>query len=183
MTGDYKIILPLMISCVIATLVLKWISKDSIYTMKLKRRGIDILKINKVDLLERIKVSEAMFKKKIVTVTESTTLKNAEILLKSTSHKGFPVVDDNGLLKGMVTQQDINNELNKGRGDLIVGDVMSSEIVFCFPDETLKDALVKLGTNNIGRIPVVESNNPLKLIGLVTRKCVVEAYNKELQKK
>jgi len=181
MTGDYKIILPLMISCVIAALVLKWISKDSIYTMKLRRRGIDILKLSNEDLLEKIKVSEAMFKK-IVTVTESTTLKNAEMLLKSTSHKGFPVVDDNGLLKGMVTQQDIHNELNKGRGDLIVGDVMSSEIVFCFPDETLKDALVKLGTNNIGRIPVVESKNPLKLIGLITRKCVVEAYNKELKK-
>ena len=181
MTGDYKIILPLMVACVISTLVLKWISKDSIYTLKLRRRGIDILKLKNEDLLEKIKVSEAMFKK-IVTVEESTTLKNAELLLTSTSHKGFPVVDDNGLLKGMVTQQDIHNELNKGRGYLIVGDVMSSEIVFCFPDETLKDALIKLGTNNIGRIPVVESNNPLKLIGLITRKCVVEAYNKELKK-
>ena len=181
MTGDYKIILPLMISCVIATLILKWISHDSIYTMKLRRRGIDILKLNKEDLLEKIMVSEAMFKK-IVTVSDSTTLKNAEMLLKSTSHKGFPVIDSHGLLRGMITQQDINNELNKGRGDLLVGEIMSSDIVFCFPDETLKDALVKLGTNNIGRIPVVESSDPLKLIGLITRKCVVEAYNKELKK-
>ena len=44
MTGDYKIMLPLMIACVISTLVVKWISSDSIYTMKLSRRGIDILK-------------------------------------------------------------------------------------------------------------------------------------------
>src|SRR5664280_749470 len=49
MTGDYKIILPLMIACVISTLVIKWISKDSIYTMKLRRRGIDILKLKNED--------------------------------------------------------------------------------------------------------------------------------------
>ena len=81
MTGDYKIILPLMVACVISTLVLKWISKESIYTMKLSRRGIDILKIKNEDLLEKIRVSEVMFRK-VITVNESATVSEAGLLSK-----------------------------------------------------------------------------------------------------
>ncbi len=182
MTGDYKIILPLMIACVIATLVVKWFSKDSIYTMKLSRRGIDVLKIKNEDLLEKIKVSEAMFKE-VITVNESKSVSDAMTLLKSTTHKGFPVVDSNGLLKGMITQKDLYNALNEGNGDIPISTIMTIDLVICYPEETLKDALEKLGEWNIGRIPVVERNDREHLIGLITRKCVIEAYNKELHKK
>jgi chloride channel protein, CIC family len=131
MAGDYKIILPLMVACVISTLVLKWISSDSIYTMKLTRRGIDILKIKNEDILEKIKVSEAMFRK-LITVRESSTVSDVESLLKSTSHRGFPVLDSNGRLKGMITHQDIYNALKDGRGDITVAEIMSNTLVTCY---------------------------------------------------
>jgi chloride channel protein, CIC family len=182
MTGDYKIILPLMIACVISTLVLKRISRDSIYTLKLRRRGIDILKLEENDLMEKIKVSEAMFKK-VITVTESTSVRNAGLMLKSTSHRGFPVLDSNGRLKGMVTHEDINKALNSGRGDIDVADIMTINLIFCYPDDTLKDALEKLGERNIGRIPIVEHEDPGHLVGLITRKGIIAAYNMELNKK
>jgi CIC family chloride channel protein len=179
MTGDYKIILPLMVACVISTLVLKWISKDSIYTLKLRRRGIDILKLKNEDLLEKIKVSEAMFRK-VITINESATVSDAESLLKSSSHRGFPVLDSNGRLKGMITHQDIYDALKNGRGDIAVAEIMSYNLVVCFPGETLKNALEKLGEHDIGRIPVIENNDTGKLIGLITRKNIVSAYNKFL---
>jgi len=182
MTGDYKIILPLMIACVISTLVLKRISRDSIYTLKLRRRGIDILKLKEKDLMEKIKVSEAMFKK-VITVNESTSVRNAGLMLKSTSHRGFPVLDSNGRLKGMVTHQDINNALNSGRADIDVAEIMTKDLVLCFPEETLKDALEKLGERNIGRIPVVRLEDPGHLVGLITRKGIIAAYNQEFHKK
>jgi chloride channel protein, CIC family len=182
MTGDYKIILPLMITCVISTLVLKRISKDSIYTLKLRRRGIDILKLKENDLMEKIKVSDAMFKK-VITVNESTLVRNAGLMLKSTSHRGFPVVDSNGRLKGMVTHQDINKALNSGRGDISVAEIMTRDLVTCFPEETLKEALEKLGERDIGRIPVVEHNDPGHMIGLITRKGIIDAYNQKLHRK
>ena len=182
MTGDYKIILPLMIACVISTLVLKRISRDSIYTLKLRRRGIDILKLKEDDLMEKIKVSEAMFKK-VITVTESTSVRNAGLMLKSTSHRGFPVLDSNGRLKGMVTHEDINKALNSGRGDVDVAEIMTTNLIFCYPDDTLKDALEKLGERNIGRIPVVEHEDPGQLVGLITRKNIIATYNQALHKK
>ena len=180
MTGDYKIMLPLMIACVISTLVVKWISSDSIYTMKLARRGIDILKLKNEDLLEKIKVSEAMFRK-VITVNESKTVSDAESLLKSTSHRGFPVLDSNGRLKGMITHQDIYNALKDGRGGITFAEIMSDNLVTCYPEETLKNALEKLGAHDIGRIPVIENNDTGKLIGLITRKNIISTYNKALK--
>jgi len=181
MTGDYKIILPLMIACVISTLVIKRISRESIYTLKLRRRGIDILKLKKEDLMEKIRVSEAMYKN-VITITESTLVRNAGLMLKHTAHRGFPVVDDNGRLRGVVTHQDINIALNSGRGDISVAEIMTSNLVLCYPEESLKDALEKLGSRNIGRIPVVEHEDPGNLVGLITRKGIIAAYNSKLHK-
>jgi CIC family chloride channel protein len=180
MTGDYKIILPLMIACVISTLVLKRFSKDSIYTLKLKRRGIDILKLKKDDLMEKVKVSEAMFRK-VITIGRSGSVSEAALMLKSTSHRGFPVLDDSGHLAGMITYQDINKALNSGKGDAKISEIMTIDLVYCFPDDTLKEALEKMGERNIGRIPVVENNNHSHLLGLITRKGIIEAYNSALK--
>jgi CIC family chloride channel protein len=148
--------------------------------LKLRRRGIDILKLKNEVLLEKINVSEAMFRK-IITINESATVSDAESLLKSSSHRGFPVLDSNGRLKGMITHQDIYDALEKGRRDITVAEIMSNNLVTCYPEETLKNALEKLGEHDIGRIPVIENNDTGKLIGLITRKNIVSTYNKALK--
>jgi len=181
MTGDYKIILPLMIACVISTLVIKRISRDSIYTLKLRRRGIDIMKIKKSDLMDMILVSEAM-KTKVITIDETTAVRNAGLVVKRTAHRGFPVLNSEGHLTGMITQEDINKALNSDRGDIPVYEIMTRDMILCYPDETLKTALEKLGERNIGRIPVVERKNPSHVVGLITRKGIIAAYNEELHK-
>lgn len=181
MTNDYKIILPLMISCVIATIVVKKISKDSIYTLKLRRKGIDILAVKKLDLMDKVPVSEAMFRK-VITVNETTHVKNAGLMIKSTTHRGFPVLDNDNRLTGMVTYKDINKALNEGKGEMQVREIMTRDLVFCYPEDTLKIALEKLGERDIGRLPVVERDNPKHLIGLITRKSIIAAYNQELRK-
>ncbi len=119
--------------------------------------------------------------RKVITVNESTTVSDAESLLKSTSHRGFPVVDSNGRLKGMITHQDIYNALKDGRGDITVAEIMSDNLVTCYPEETLKNALEKLGEHDIGRIPIIENNDTGKLIGLITRKNIISTYNKALK--
>jgi len=70
----------------------------------------------------------------------------------------------------MVTQQDINKALRTGKEDIPISQIMTRDLIFCFPNESLKKALEKLGERNIGRLPVVEQNNPKHLIGIITRK-------------
>jgi CIC family chloride channel protein len=57
---------------------------------------------------------------------------------------------------------------------------MTTNLIFCYPDDTLKDALEKMGERNIGRIPVVEHEDPGQLVGLITRKNIIATYNQVL---
>jgi len=176
MTGNYQILPPLMVTCVISVIIVRWISKPSIYTLKLLRRGIDVEKHIEVDLMDSIIVSEAMIKD-VIAVNESETVRNVGLKIKKTNHRGFPVLSEEGKLAGMVTRQDINHALQSGDADSEVKKVMTKDIIVCFPNESLKTALNKMAKRNIGRIPVVEIENQENIIGILTRKSIINAYN------
>jgi CIC family chloride channel protein len=180
MTGNYKILPPLMITCVISALLVRWKSKYSIYTMKLARRGIDVEKASYGDLMESITVSEAMLTN-VITVSQTDNVTKVGLMIKTTNHRGFPVLQDGTVLAGIVTREDINKALARGDANAPVSTIMSKDILVCFPDESLKTALHKMASRNIGRIPVVERENEKHLIGILTRKSIISAYNKGLE--
>jgi len=60
MTGNYKIIPPLMIACVIATVLSMRLKASSIYTEKLRRRGIDLFEPMEVNVLKKLPVSRVI---------------------------------------------------------------------------------------------------------------------------
>ncbi len=182
MTGDYKIILPLMTAVVISTLVLRKWSRESIYTMKLARRGIDVSQSSQPDVLDIITVSEAM-SQDVITLNEHQTVKEAGLTIKNTRHRGFPVLDDQGRLIGIVTHKDINKALAQQKENHAVREIMTTDLVVSYPDECLRKALEKLGSKNIGRAPVVDPDNPQKIIGLVTRKNILKAVHNFLKKR
>lgn len=179
MTNDYRIILPLMITCVISTMVVRRLSRDSIYTLKLRRRGIDIQKSTERNLMETIRISDAMLTE-VVTVKETDTIESAGLKIKATHHRGFPVIDSGGSLAGIVTRQDINKALAGGKPGNPVREIMTRDVIVCYPDEVLKSALEKLGGKDIGRLPVVERENRGHVIGLIDRKSIISSYNKAL---
>jgi CIC family chloride channel protein len=179
MTGNYKILPPLMVTCVISAVLVRWMTKYSIYTMKLIRKGIDIDKYREIDLMDTITVSEAMIHNAI-SVLQSDTVRSAGLMIKSTSHRGFPVLDKDGQLVGMVTRKDINRALDTGKAREQVSFIMTSDLTVCFPDENLNTALHKMAKRNIGRIPVVKRNDKQHILGLITRKSIISAYNKAL---
>jgi len=181
MTGDYKIILPLMTAVVISTLVLRKWSRESIYTKKLARRGIDISQQAQPDLLDVIQVSEAM-SRNVITLRENQTVKEAGLMIKNTRHRGFPILDEEGRLRGIVTHKDINKALAAEKANHPVKEIMSTQLVVSYPDECLRRALEKLGSKNIGRAPVVDPANPEKVIGLITRKNILKAVHDHLKR-
>jgi len=176
LTGDYKIILPLMAAVIISYLLLKKLSPESIYTLKLVRRGLDVHSQRRSDLLEIIMVSEAM-SKKVIEVSMDLPVKEAGLMIKNTRHRGFPVIDHEGKLCGMVTHKDINKAMEKEMGDHPVKEIMTRDIVCCSPDENLRHALEKLGSRNIGRAPVVDPKSPDIILGIITRKNIISAIH------
>lgn len=129
-----------------------------------------------VDVLENIKVSEAMVPaEKIVTVSPNETLVEIMKKIESTGHLGYPVVE-NGKLIGIITFEDVEKVPFEERAKVKVKDVMPKRLIVTYPDETLEDVLRKLIENNIGRLPVVDRNDKTKLLGIITRSDVMKAH-------
>lgn len=177
MTGDYRIILPLMLATVIGTLVSQRLHRESIYTLKLLRRGIRLERGRDVDVMQSVHVEEVMTRD-VDTVSADMTLDELAEAFARTHHHGFPVLDEKGDLYGIVTIQDLNSAL--ARPDfhaLRVRDIATHPPVVAYPDETMWNVLRRMAPRDLSRLPVVSRENPKKLVGLVRRRDIVKAYN------
>jgi CIC family chloride channel protein len=181
MTQDYRIILPLMFATVVSTLVARRLEPESIYTLKLIRRGIDARARKDVNLMRTILVAEAMTPlSRLVTVRPETSLAELADLFRRTSHHGFAVTDEEGNLCGVVTLADLERALEAGQRAGTVDDICTHHVVTAFPDETLDDALRHFAALDVGRIPVVDRGQPRRLLGMLRRGDIVHAYSRAL---
>jgi chloride channel protein, CIC family len=102
--------------------------------------------------------------------------------LHQSGHHGFPVVDESGSLYGVVTLHDVESALSKKERGLTVGDIATKSPIVAYPDQSIYDALVQFGGRDVGRIPVVDRDNPKKLIGVLRRHDMVSAYARGIGK-
>jgi len=183
MTRDYMIILPLMIAVVISVVISRSLSRESIYSLKLVRRGVDINQLYQASPLGEVTVGRAMTRD-FPTVPPTMLVSELVKKLRKTGHHGFPVVNKKGEFIGVVTFSDVEAAVPKGGpSSLTVGDIASKSVVVAYPDEYIHDVFVKLGTRDVGRIPVVDRNNPKRLLGVLRRHDVVVAYGRAIRRK
>ncbi|MGE5621274.1 MAG: chloride channel protein [archaeon] len=182
-TRDYNAILPLMLGCVIADGIGILLMKNSIMTEKLVRRGLNIHHDYEVDVLKQVKVAEVM-EDHPVSIPESMRLEEladqiTEGEMAYSNYHSFPVVNDNNELTGIITKGDILKSMkNDSIPDCKVSEAMTSSLWVTYPDETVHIAAMKMARNNIGRLPVVDRNNPKKLLGYFGRSSVLSARYK-----
>jgi CIC family chloride channel protein len=174
MTNDYRIILPLMFSVAVSLLISQRIQPDSVYDLGLARHGIRLDRGRDVEVLETITVMEAMHKDPS-TLNEDDSLDKTAETLNKTRHHGMPVVDGNGLLVGILTIRDVENA--RSRGAETAGDACTRNPALAFPDEPLNLALRRMSRSDVGRLPVVERNNPRRLVGILRRADIIHAYD------
>ncbi len=179
MTRDIELLLPLMAAVVFATLTARALSTDSIYTLRLQRQGIEIHPEETTPVMRKIAVSKAMT---IDYPVVPPTMPVDELITKfsRTAHHGFPVVDDDGRLVGVVTLSDVEAAPEDTIVDLKVEDIASTELLVAYPDQSLHEALYRLGAKDIGRILVVDRDNPEKLLGVLRRSDIIKAYRNKL---
>lgn len=178
MTGNYQIILPLMLATVISTLVSRAISPESIYTLKLTRRGIHLQEGKDLDVMQSITVGEAM-STNLDVVTLQMPLTELALEFERTHHHGFPVVDDQGNLAGVVTIQDLDRIINTSSlaGKSVEDIATIDSLLVVNVDEPMWSALRKLGVRDVGRLPVVARDDERQLVGVIRRKDIIQAYN------
>jgi CIC family chloride channel protein len=185
MTNDYKIILPLMISCVIATLLTTKIQRESIYTLKLIRRGVNLFRGREVNILRSLPVKEIMQTKPAV-IPARTNFNELMNLLMESSHTQFFVTDSAGHLSGSISIQDVRRALAHEEylsNLLIAQDLVDPHIARLNPEDTLDTAMKLFGQYGSDEIPIVDSKDENKIIGSVRYRDIISAYNRELIKK
>jgi CIC family chloride channel protein len=176
MTDDYRIILPLMLATVVSTILAEYLSRESIYTLKLLRRGVRLEQGRDIDVMQGVLVGEAMTTD-VDTVSSDLSLVELEQIFADSHHHGFPVLDEHGELVGVVTLQDLARAAERGSLEgFTVGDIATRSVLTVYPDEPMWVALKRLGTRDVGRLPVVDRGSPRRLVGLIRRSDIVRAY-------
>jgi CIC family chloride channel protein len=184
MTGDYRIILPLMLATVISTLVSRALSRDSIYTLKLTRRGVRLEQGRDIDIMQGVTVGEAM-NTDVENIPLNLPLNLLTDKFSQTHNHGFAVVDESGNLAGVVSIRDLEQALAKGPIDgRTVADIATTEgLLTCFPDEPMWKALCTMGPRDVSQLPVLNQKGSRRLIGLLRRRDIIQAYNNAIAKK
>ncbi|MFH0815762.1 MAG: chloride channel protein [Methanobacteriota archaeon] len=176
MTSSYSIILPLMLACVVSDAVSSAISEDTVYTLKLKLRGLRYSGDREVNIMEIHSVSEVMACPP-VTITPETKVSEVSSKIIKTGYQGFPVVDAEGKLCGIVTLSDVRGAINAGKGEMRICEAMPKrEPEVVYPDQSVEEVLEIMSSKGYGRMPVVDREDKTKLLGLVTRSRILMLY-------
>lgn len=114
-----------------------------------------------------------------VTLSLDAVVLDAKKSMKEHSIGGIPIVDQNGLLKGIVTNRDLRFEKNNTRP---ITEVMTSDnLVTTSEGTSLQDAEVILQNNKIEKLPVVDEH--FRLVGLITFRDITKLTQKPISNK
>ena len=179
LTGDYRIILPLMFAVVLATGLSTILTRESIYTLKLRRRGIDIRRGRAANLMEVLAVEDAM---QPVPPPLTKDLALNEMITRFTDEgwDALPVVDEWGAFQGTVTARQVEQAMRDNALDATARD-LAKETPALSPRQSLEQALGLLVRHDASGLPVLDPD-ARRVVGWVTHRDVLRAYNERLER-
>jgi CIC family chloride channel protein len=177
-TQDYGLVLPLMLATSLATLLGDRLHRESVYTMALAKRGIRLSRRSEIDLLDTVRVGDIAAPSPVLVGPAASTA-DVQALLDETRMHGVPVVDPDEGLVGIVTVTDLVRSGGPSESTL-VGDVMTPRPVTATPSTPVSVVLQRMASLGIGRVPVVDEDDPTLLVALFRREDAVKAYHQAL---
>jgi CIC family chloride channel protein len=182
MSGDYKIMLPLMITCIISTVLAMKMREESIYTLKLKLRGINIFGGRELNVLKTLKVRD-VYRESVEIIKESDAFPNIVEKMASSQHSYFYVVDKSNKILGSVSLNEIRRTIldyDNLKNLLIASDIMNPKVISVHPDDNLDEVMRTFGHYNLDELPVVTKSNGNEIVGSIWQHDVIETYNKQI---
>lgn len=172
MTQDFNVVLPLMVSCVVAYLVAERLDPGSIYDRLMLWSGFSPHEETEDGIMNKLKARSFMTKQ-VWTIPNTANLELAVATFEEHGHNGFPIVDENHKVVGIVAQPDLKRAKAKGLKETAsINEFMTPKPITVSGDEPLSGVLYLMDRYKVSRLPVVEAD---KLIGIITRKDVVSA--------
>ena len=184
-TNDYKIILPIMITCTIATILARRLKKDSIYTLKLSLRGISLDQGREEIIMKSFSAGDLM-RADPPTINESSPLKEIIKIFMHNQEPYYYVTKDKGKLVGSLSTHLVkgvlsaNEDLNRL---VIASDLLIPSEEFVTPDTDLATCMRKFERVESDHLPVIDNTKSRRLIGSISRKEIIKLYNREILRK
>ena len=184
LTYDYEIILPLMITSIVSMILSSYLSRESIYTLKLLLRGINIKEGAETNVIESIPV-EDVYHSEFESINVSENFTQVVDFVLSRKDPEYPVVDDNGAIVGMISLNDLKDflfERDSLSTLLIAGDLVNKEFEPVLLEDNCFTALEKMNKYHLEGLPVVNDLKSKKVIGVIWGKDIQDAYQKEINR-
>lgn len=135
-----------------------------------------------INILEGLHVNTHYKPGRVTTLEEGTTLKALTDIIANTNELYFPVKNDDGVITGILTIQNVRNHLfNPDLFDLILTKDLATKPATLKKDDDLYTALLKFVDTDYGQIPVVSEDDPNRIIGILNRENVFRAYAKSVK--
>lgn len=175
-------LLPLLGGCSAAYLVSLLLSRTSLMTEKLDRKGLRVRTEYAVDHLANLPVKEVA-STSVVALNASDALGRVRSWLASgaggATHQGFPVLDDERRLIGVLTRRDI---LDTARPDsMSIESLIRRPPAVAFEDSSVREAADHMVIQQVGRLPVVSREDPQVVVGMISRSDLLSAHRSRLK--
>lgn len=173
-------LLPLLGGCASAYLASSLVMQNAIMTEKIARRGVRTPTDYATDALDHVLVREVATRP-VVMLNAAQKLEEVQQWIASdapgSSHQGFPVINDSGVLIGVLTRRVLLAKEAQGK---CVSDLITQKPRFVFDDCTVRQAADHMVTHSIGRLPVIARGSRSKIIGILTRSDVLSCYKERI---
>ena len=175
LTREPRVLAPIMLAAIVSTMVARRLMPDSIYTARLRQKGIRIGSGRDLTLLRRVPVMSAQ----VTPLPEEPVYASDPLSKLITLHAhhnvpDFVVVNQDGEYMGMVTGADM-------RTALIDRELVRTDIPTVHPDETLDTVLDKFAKLDVSSLCLVHDRDPTRPMGLITRSNVMSRYQRALE--
>lgn len=168
---NYSIVPPLMLACVISTLIARRLYEESIYTEPLRRKGVELERESaQLGAATELTVGDIM-QPPVPPVRENTVFAEIANRFLTSTNNFLPVVDQRQRVMGMVALHDLKEWLNAGHelSGVIAYDIMRPPPICLTPSQKLSDVLPILLESELRNVPVVNNLSDYRLVGTITR--------------
>ncbi len=125
-------------------------------------------------VLASINVEEVMTRE-VMTVGPNLTVSQLLDIMTQHHHLGYPVVDEQNRLAGVVVFEDVSRVPKESQMTTLVAEIASTDVITINPEAPVYEAFQKMTQKNIGRLIVVDKKDPKKIVGIITRSDIMHA--------
>jgi H+/Cl- antiporter ClcA/predicted transcriptional regulator len=187
LTHDINMLLPLLLASFLAHAFTVLTLKRSILTEKIARRGYHLSREYALDPLEILFVREVMRTNVVALPSDTPLEKVRELIRPNAKERGqhlFPIVDADAKLLGVASRNyllRLHEESHGGACQVPLSKIASGDPVVAYADEPLRVVVYRMVETGYTRLPVVDRDDPKRLLGMVSLDDLLRARSRNLE--